>query len=227
MENRQEKILAIIVKEHIISAEPVSSSVVSKKYKLAVSSATIRNEMAQLEKDGYIYQPHTSAGRVPTELAYVRYLKGVQAKDLSNVEKKDLEEILLNFDQENLKQAAKYIAKISNQAIFWAFHKNSLYYTGIFNLFQQSEFTNQALIPDVSLVIDRMEDVIFDVFETISFGPQIFVGQENPFGPIFSTLTLKYDQKRTTGLMGILGPMRMNYEKNLGILRYLENKLSY
>lgn len=227
MESRQEKILAIIVREHIRSSEPVSSSIVSRKYKLSVSSATIRNEMAQLEKNGYIYQPHTSAGRVPTELAYLRYLKNVTVKQLSNTEKNDLDKILVDFSQENLKKTAKYIAKISNQAVFWAFHKNSLYYTGIFNLFQQVEFNNQAVIPDVSLVIDRMEDVIGDVFESISFGPKIFVGQENPFGPIFSTLTFKYDQKKTTGLMGILGPMRMNYEKNLGILKYLENKFNY
>ncbi|MCF7820126.1 MAG: hypothetical protein K9M44_01495 [Candidatus Pacebacteria bacterium] len=227
MQNRQEKILSIIIKEHIKTAEPVGSSIVSNRYRPIMSSATIRNEMAELEKAGYIYQPHTSAGRVPTEAGYLLYLEGLKLKDLNTAEKQELENSLGDFSEDSLKSTAKHIAKISDQAVFWAFHKNSLYYTGIFNLFQQPEFAVQDLIQDVSLVIDRMEDVIGEVFESISFGPQVFIGAENPFGPIFSTLTLKYQKHNTTGLLGVLGPMRMNYDKNLAILKYLEDKLNF
>ena len=69
MEKRREKILYTIVKEHIATGSPVGSEILVSKYKLGVSSATVRNEMAELEDNGFIIQPHTSAGRIPTEKA--------------------------------------------------------------------------------------------------------------------------------------------------------------
>ncbi|MBP6087000.1 MAG: heat-inducible transcription repressor HrcA [Pelolinea sp.] len=67
---RQKKILSLIIHEHIRSAEPVGSKHLVRKYKLNLSPATIRNEMAVLTEAGYLRQPHTSAGRVPTEDGY-------------------------------------------------------------------------------------------------------------------------------------------------------------
>ena len=67
---RQKKILSLIIHEHIRSAEPVGSKYLVRKYKLNLSPATIRNEMAVLTEAGYLRQPHTSAGRVPTEDGY-------------------------------------------------------------------------------------------------------------------------------------------------------------
>ena len=67
---RQKKILSLIIHEHIRSAEPVGSKYLVRKYKLNLSPATIRNEMAALTEAGYLRQPHTSAGRVPTEDGY-------------------------------------------------------------------------------------------------------------------------------------------------------------
>ena len=75
MNERRELILKIIINEHVITGSPVGSSVLVDKYKLNMSSATVRNEMAELEEDGYITQPHTSAGRIPTVKCYRYYLK--------------------------------------------------------------------------------------------------------------------------------------------------------
>src|SRR6202045_2199058 len=69
-ERRNRQILADIVRTYIESGEPVSSRVISKRFEESLSTATIRNIMADLEDDGYLYQPHTSAGRVPTPSAY-------------------------------------------------------------------------------------------------------------------------------------------------------------
>ena len=66
MDNRKKRILQAIIEEYIDTAEPVSSGSIVKKYGLDLSSATIRNEMADLEKVGYIEKPHTSSGRVPS-----------------------------------------------------------------------------------------------------------------------------------------------------------------
>lgn len=68
--DRQEKILHSLIKEYIDSAEPISSDLLKKRSSLNVSPATIRNELQELTELGYIAQPHTSAGRVPTEKGY-------------------------------------------------------------------------------------------------------------------------------------------------------------
>ena len=67
---RSRRLLATLVREYIDSGEPVSSQVIARRSSLGLSSATVRNVLAQLEEHGYVHQPHTSAGRVPTDLGY-------------------------------------------------------------------------------------------------------------------------------------------------------------
>jgi len=78
---RRKKLLQYIVEEHVQSAQPVGSGALRDKYKLAVSSATIRNEMAALEEEGYITHPHTSAGRVPTDAGYRYYVESLMLEE--------------------------------------------------------------------------------------------------------------------------------------------------
>lgn len=75
---RQETILKIIINEYIASAQPVPSEILAKKYHLGVSPATIRNEMAHLESEGYIFKPHTSAGSVPSAKGYRYYVQSLE-----------------------------------------------------------------------------------------------------------------------------------------------------
>ena len=74
LDKRKAFILATVVYEYIATAEPVGSNTLTHKYNLGVSSATIRNEMAELEALGYLVQPHTSAGRVPSDAGYRTYV---------------------------------------------------------------------------------------------------------------------------------------------------------
>ena len=74
MDERKQQILLAIIKDYIDTAEPVGSRTISRRYKLGVSAATIRNEMADLEDMGFIEQPHTSAGRIPSNLGYRYYV---------------------------------------------------------------------------------------------------------------------------------------------------------
>lgn len=80
MDERKQKVLLAIIQDYIATAEPVGSRTISKKYELGVSPATIRNEMSDLEDQGYIEQPHTSAGRVPSELGYRYYVDCLMKK---------------------------------------------------------------------------------------------------------------------------------------------------
>ena len=74
LKERKKKILEVIIKDYINTAEPVGSRTLSKRYNLGISPATIRNEMADLEDLGFLMQPHTSSGRIPTQLAYRYYV---------------------------------------------------------------------------------------------------------------------------------------------------------
>lgn len=90
MDARKQKVLLAIVHDYIATAEPVGSRTVAKKYKLGVSPATIRNEMADLEEQGFIEQPHTSAGRIPSERGYRYYVDFLMRKQELSKEEEEL-----------------------------------------------------------------------------------------------------------------------------------------
>jgi heat-inducible transcriptional repressor len=81
LDKRKAFILATVVYEYINTAEPVGSVTLTQKYNLGVSSATIRNEMAELEAGGYLVQPHTSAGRIPSDSGYRTYVDRLMAPE--------------------------------------------------------------------------------------------------------------------------------------------------
>jgi len=220
-------LLTTIIKEYIKTAQPVSSGVLVDKYKLDISPATVRNEMMELEDEGYIYQPHTSAGRVPTEIAYELFLTSIKNsqknKELREGELKALEKIF-KHEEVAYKQTAKAIAEFSSAAVFWAFHKNDLYYTGLANLFSQPEFKQVDAVCDVSVIIDRLEEIIDEVFEKLVEGEQILIGTKNPFGNFLSTVIVKYKNNNQNAIFGILGPMRMNYGRNLALVEFIKKK---
>ena len=95
MDDRQLKILAAVVDEYVRTGEPVGSKAISKLENINVSAATIRNDMAALEQLGYLEQPHTSAGRVPTFMGYRLYIDELMTlPELSDDEKSRLDEML-------------------------------------------------------------------------------------------------------------------------------------
>lgn len=224
---RKKIILQTILSEYIRSAQPVSSGVLVDKYKLNVSPATVRNEMMELEEEGYIYQPHTSSGRIPTEKAYRLHLSNLIESgdkiDYKDPAIKALDKVF-ELDENSFRKTAKLIAELADGAVFWAFHKNDLYYTGISNLFSQPEFEKAGAVTDTSIIIDRLEEIIDDIFEDLELGDRILIGSDNPFGNFLSTALIKYKYKNSYGLLGILGPMRMDYERNLKIIKFIKTK---
>jgi heat-inducible transcriptional repressor len=225
MNERSLSILITIIKEHIDTGAPVGSSVLVDKYKIGISPATVRNEMSQLESDGYIAQPHISAGRIPTENAYNLYLNDIRSKKLSSSAKSSIDDVLIDDSDQSFKETAKVISNISGGAIFWAFHKHNLFYTGISNLFQQPEFSQLDVIQDLSVVIDQMEEIIDNIYSDIEDGVSVLVGKKNPFGAFCSTVFLKYRTENGVGVCGILGPMRMDYEKNIAVAEFIKKKI--
>ena len=115
LDERKVKILTAVIKNYLETGEPVGSRTISKYADLQLSSATIRNEMADLVEMGYIFQPHTSAGRVPTDKGYRFYVDNLMSeKEREIQEREDL--IIEKADklEEVLKQAARLLAANTN-----------------------------------------------------------------------------------------------------------------
>ncbi len=101
LDKRKAYILATVVYEYIATAEPVASQSLTQKYNLGVSSATVRNEMAELEAGGYLVQPHTSAGRVPSDLGYRQYVDHLmQPERLESDDRRRIREELRDASRE-------------------------------------------------------------------------------------------------------------------------------
>ena len=119
---RKLKILQAIISDYVKTAEPVGSRTISKKYDLGVSPATVRNEMADLEEMGYLTHPHTSAGRVPSDMAYRLYVNALmEKKELSREEKIVISERLksnVHEFEKTIEHAASVLSEITNLTSF-------------------------------------------------------------------------------------------------------------
>ena len=113
LDERKYKILQAIIRNYLETGEPVGSRTISKYTDLNLSSATIRNEMADLEELGYILQPHTSAGRIPSDKGYRLYVDRMMEEKEREVE--EMKEMLLE-KEDLLKQAAKLLANNTEYA---------------------------------------------------------------------------------------------------------------
>lgn len=120
LSERKQKILSAIVEQYIATGEPVGSKALAGHPELSVSSATVRNEMAELASMGYLDQPHTSAGRVPTEKAYRYYIDNLMERRQPDEEDKRLMDATLKnrwVDPETvLEQAGELLAEMTNYA---------------------------------------------------------------------------------------------------------------
>ena len=115
LSERKKKILEVIIRDYINTAEPVGSRTLSKRCNLGVSPATIRNEMADLEEMGYLIQPHTSSGRIPTQQAYRYYVDEIM--EISKLEKMiqmDIHRGFLGYTNE-LSRTISYTAQVLSQ----------------------------------------------------------------------------------------------------------------
>ena len=219
---RRQDLLKTLIENYIETAQPVASSVLAGQFGL--SPATIRNEMADLERDGFIHSPHTSSGRIPTEQAYKYYIQNcLQSKSLAASDSKRIEDAVGtdNEDQRHaLRAIARTMAEVTGQTIIVSFGKNDFYYTGLTNLFSQPEFQDNDLVIRLSEIIDSMDAVMQQFYNEISKELRIDVGSDNPFHGECASIAARL--KNESAVMLLLGPMRMNYSKNAHVISLLQ-----
>lgn len=217
MNERSQKLLKEIVEIYTKTARPVGSQSLSEGNKFLVSSATIRNDMFELEEAGYITQPHTSAGRIPTMTGYRFYLDNLLSVKTPN--QKEKEELAIAYSQD-IRDLAKLLVAKTNLATIVGLSPNNLYFTGLFNLFSQPEFEDYRMVLSMSQVVDSLEKAVSNIYPRIK-GPEVLLGQDNPFSDHCSVAITPL---ATNGaILGILGPMRMDYNRVLGLLEEVVN----
>lgn len=221
MEARQELILKLIVDEYVRQAEPVGSKSLAEAYHLDISPATIRNDMVALERAGYIVQPHTSAGRIPTEKAYVYYLQHfAEPRHESATGPRMREAVTHTSDAESaVKTLARTLVELSGEMAIVAFDPRWSYYTGMANLFQKPEFSDLSVMRTLSTLVDRFDEVVAEVFDRVSDEPEVMIGRGSPFGKDMAAILVKYTlPNRHIGILGLVGPIRMDYARNIGLM---------
>ncbi len=227
---RQTQILVAIIEQYAEVASPVGSVTLAKLFN--VSSATIRSEMSKLEDLGLITQPHTSAGRIPTDKGYRFYVNRLTAQSEGDED----EQILLNANnsKDSLRGFRAISSRVSAQndradhAIRSAVDSlveltgnlglatigDQLYINGIYNLFSQPEFESGEAVQSVAQLLDNLEPWLREV--TPNEPLNVYIGSENPIGKSSgaSLIISKFESPFSeNSYIGVLGPTRQNYGK--------------
>lgn len=223
LSERQNELLNAIIEEFVDTAQPIASQALVESRGFAWSSATVRNEMALLEKRGLITHPHTSAGRIPTERGWRHYLEhSIGRTRLKERESKALRKAAGQRDAlQRTKDVAKAIAEYSQQTVIVGFTPHDVYYTGIANLMRHPEFQNMQLLEQMTALVDHCDEVIEQIFTEVEHEPVVLLGSENPFSGLAGSVLGKWGKRRES-ILCILGPIRMNYPENIARIRFTQ-----
>ena len=223
LSDRQYKILSAIIEQYAEVAVPVGSVTLAKLFN--VSSATIRNEMAVLEKAGYIEQPHTSAGRVPSDKGYRLYVNQIHEDGPSELADRNARAIDTRIQsagemEHTIRSAVKSLAEVTNN-IGLATIGSSLYVRGFGRLFNQPELMQARAAQEVAHLIDNLEPWLR---ETAPNDPlSVFIGHENPIGKS-SQSSLIISRYRSpfsdSSYIGVLGPTRQDYRTVMNLVAH-------
>ncbi|OGH88899.1 MAG: hypothetical protein A2537_01895 [Candidatus Magasanikbacteria bacterium RIFOXYD2_FULL_36_9] len=225
MNTRQEQLLTLVIEKYIETAQPIGSKFLVSDAGLELSEATVRNELRELEDEGFLTHPHTSAGRIPTENGYKYYLSKIEWDKLKlNKKEGEILESFFGLDDkiQAQKNLSKSLAAITQETVIFAFTQHSIYYTGLSNLFSKPEFVELGIVGDVSQVFDRCEDCIPAFYNLVTEEIKCFIGDEHPFGSMLSAISFKTGDSLVT----LLSPLRTNYKRNFTLLQAVKNLLN-
>ena len=230
MTDRQYKLLTAIVEQYAEVASPVGSLLLAKTF--GVSSATIRAEMAKLEEMGYIEQPYTSAGRIPTDKGYRLYVNNItEQAELANASgippqinrsTKAIDLRVKNAGQmaNTIKTAVDSLVDITHNLSI-ATIGDQLYISGISHLFSQPEFADGTAVREVAKLIDNLEPWLQEASPNEPLS--VYIGAENPIGKasgcslIISKFRSPYSDR---SYIGVVGPTRQSYRQVMGLVQH-------
>lgn len=231
---RQQALLKAVVEEYIEAAEPVGSEVIERKYNLGVSPATIRIEMGRLTDMGYLRQPHTSAGRAPTSMGMKFYIASLMKEKTlpvaAEVSIKDKMMAQRHKQERLLKEAVTALAQRLDVLGLAIDGEGRSMYAGAANILDWPEFYDIDVARYVLSLFDenpRLKEIIGRAVGSdpihILFGEDMEFEFLRPTGFVFT----KYDAgNNQDGVIGVIGPARMNFALVLPYVKYVRNMLN-
>ncbi|MBI2063645.1 MAG: hypothetical protein HYT65_01475 [Candidatus Yanofskybacteria bacterium] len=243
---RQGALLASLIEEFIKTAEPVSSKLLEKSGFFDLSSATIRAEMNELEGCGYLAHLFTSSGRIPTDRAYRYYVDNVvsEKRKLKNEKYEWAIRDAIMEAGENPREINKAIAQTlsalsDNLVITGITEEDDFFKVGLSSLFEMPEFREfdrafrlTSFFDEFEVLFNQIEKDFFDLpAEALAKEGDIkvFIGRENPVRNIRdeTVILAKYNLPNDlTGSLTLIGPTRMDYAKNIGLIKYTTRELN-
>jgi heat-inducible transcriptional repressor len=214
--------LRAVVEHYAEVASPVGSNLLAKAF--GVSSATIRAEMAGLERAGYITQPHTSAGRIPTDKGYRFYVNTVNEAPETAIERRAERALTARVEggglpERTIRNAVDTLVELTHN-LGIATIGNQLYISGLSNLFGQPEFSTGAQAREVARLLDNLEPWLHEAAPNKPLS--VYIGAENPIGRnsgcslIISRFRGPYSD---SSYIGVLGPTRQSYRGTMGLVQ--------
>lgn len=233
LSGRQQELLKAIIELYVKTGEPVSSDLLERSCDLGVSPATIRNEMMKLTTAGFLKQPHTSAGRVPTALGFRLYINDLmKLRELPVIDEVSIRQLLMDtrakFD-EMVEAATRALAKKCN-TLALSINEQDVYYAGAAYILDRPEFYDIDVTRFVLSLFDNVE-LLRQILGKASGEDEIHVlfGEETDFEYLQPTSFAFLDFENGTserGIIGVIGPDRLNFPVVIPYLRYVGEVLS-
>jgi heat-inducible transcriptional repressor len=227
MTDRQASILKAIVEQYAEVASPVGSSLLAKVFN--VSSATIRSEMAELERLGFIKQPHTSAGRIPTDKGYRHYVNVLndapETHDVRGERALTARVEGAGMPERTIRNAVDTLVELTHN-LGLATIGNQLYMSGLSNLFGQPEFMQNGQVQQVANLLDNLEPWLREAAPNKPLS--VYIGKENPIGRSAgcSLIISKFQSPFSDqSYIGVLGPTRQSYKDVMSLVKYAGSAL--
>jgi transcriptional regulator of heat shock response len=223
MEERQAYILQQLVVEHIRTARPVGSVQLGQRLAADLSSATIRIVFRDLEEAGYIEQPHTSAGRVPTDKGYRYYVNQLRPRVLPERERSAMTRQLERNTEQGLSAAratSRVLARLAHtMAISGLLTRQEIEEAGFDELLEHAE--GVEVMRENSPLIEEGEQYVDQLARSSSEEPVVFIGAENPFFTTPHSSLIARAVRLPNGeraVLILLGPKRMPYSRHLAVV---------
>lgn len=211
MDQRHAQMLCGLVDEYIRVAEPVSSHYLKETLEMAVSSSTVRAWLKDLEEAGFVEQPHTSAGRIPTDRGYRYYVDRVEMPPAVRGEIKETPEALV-----------RRLARSAHALAIAALPSGRVEQYGLLELMLQPEGGNHHIIQEISSILDHIHDYVEElVADRRSSRASVYIGGENPFMiAVHTSLLFRTvgDKAGRRSVVMLVGPKRMAYSQNISLL---------
>ncbi len=239
LKDRNSYILKVLIKEYTRTGEPVASEILNAKYRLGVSSATIRNDFVILTQEGYLYKPYISSGRIPTDKAWKFFIDNVfedENDSLEEWEEKLKSQVLkikpkpkehIDFIKE-IKKLLDVISEESHSFCFcYLFEEDEIIKQGFKYMFAEmleEELLTCRFFQQIAESLEKLDEKLKNI--KIDENPLILIGKENPFVRSDQFSSLLSVVSRPRAILGILGPKRMPYKRNIAILRAITNLTS-